>query len=100
MTAAGLLTHPSLSPPPMQHHAASLDLSVSPLDYLSRLYPGEEGPPPSSPSLPRSTTTHGLPLPPLPSGNKPELMRAHLGSFGLSGDLALQVRPPSLSPPH
>ena len=23
-------------------------------------------------------------------GNKPELMRAHLGSFGLSGDLALQ----------
>lgn len=45
-----------------QHHAASLDLTATPLEYLSRLYPG----------------------------NKPEAMRAHLGSFGLSGDLALQ----------
>ena len=41
---------------------AQLDLSVSPLDYLSRLFPG----------------------------NKPDAIRAHLSQFGLSGDLALQ----------
>jgi ATP-binding cassette subfamily F protein 3 len=45
-----------------QHHVTQLDLNASPLDYLARLFPG----------------------------NKPEAVRAHLGSFGLSGDLALQ----------
>jgi ATP-binding cassette subfamily F protein 3 len=45
-----------------QHHMNQLDLNLTPLDYLSRLFPG----------------------------NKPELLRAHLGDFGLSGDLALQ----------
>jgi ATPase subunit of ABC transporter with duplicated ATPase domains len=45
-----------------QHHTAQLDLSSTPLDYIMRLYPGQ----------------------------KPEVYRAHLSSFGLSGDLALQ----------
>ena len=45
-----------------QHHTAQLDMSATPLEYLSRLYPG----------------------------HKPETLRAHLSSFGLSGDLALQ----------
>jgi ATP-binding cassette, subfamily F, member 3 len=45
-----------------QHHVAQLDLSLSPLDYLCKIFPG----------------------------NKPEVVRAHLGQFGLSGDLALQ----------
>jgi ATP-binding cassette subfamily F protein 3 len=45
-----------------QHHVAQLDLSVSPLDYLMRLFPG----------------------------NKPDTIRAHLSQFGLAGDLALQ----------
>jgi ATP-binding cassette subfamily F protein 3 len=45
-----------------QHHTAQLDLSSTPLDYIMRMYPGQ----------------------------KPEVYRAHLSSFGLSGDLALQ----------
>lgn len=46
-----------------QHHVAQLDLNASPIDYLSRLFPG----------------------------NKPEVVRAHLSQFGLAGDLATQL---------
>ena len=45
-----------------QHHVTQLDLSVSPLDYFLRLFPG----------------------------NKPEVVRAHLSAFGLPQDLAGQ----------
>jgi len=45
-----------------QHHVAQLDLSVSPLVYLSRMFPG----------------------------NKEEVIRAHLSQFGLAADLASQ----------
>jgi ATP-binding cassette subfamily F protein 3 len=45
-----------------QHHVAQLDLTLSPLDYLSRLDPG----------------------------TKAEVVRAHLSSFGLAADLATQ----------
>jgi len=45
-----------------QHHVAQLDLTKTPLEYLSVLFPG----------------------------NKPEAIRAHLSQFGLAGDLALQ----------
>jgi ATP-binding cassette, subfamily F, member 3 len=45
-----------------QHHTALLDLTATPLDLLLRLYPG----------------------------TKPEAVRAHLSSFGLSGELATQ----------
>jgi ATP-binding cassette, subfamily F, member 3 len=46
-----------------QHHAALLDLTLSPLDYMMRAFPG----------------------------SKPDDMRAHLGRFGLTADLALQT---------
>jgi len=46
-----------------QHHTALLDLSLSPLDYMLRAFPG----------------------------SKPDEMRAHLGRFGLTADLALQT---------
>ena len=45
-----------------QHHTAQLDMSMTPLDYLLKLHPG----------------------------TKPEVVRGHLSSFGLSGDLATQ----------
>ncbi len=45
-----------------QHHVNQLDLSLSPLAYLTKLFPG----------------------------NKEEPLRAHLSSFGLAGELALQ----------
>ena len=45
-----------------QHHTAQLDMSATPLEYLGRLYPGQ----------------------------KLEVLRAHLSSFGLSADLATQ----------
>ena len=47
----------------LQHHTALLDLTLSPLDYMLRTFPG----------------------------SKPDDMRAHLGRFGLTADLALQV---------
>ena len=61
-------TYPPLPPSPSttsftQHHVAQLDLTLSPLDYLSRLFPG----------------------------HKPEVVRAHLSSFGLAGELATQT---------
>lgn len=46
-----------------QHHVAQLDLGATPVDYLLRCFPG----------------------------SKPDAVRSHLGSFGLSGDLALQT---------
>ena len=45
-----------------QHHVAQLDMSQSPLDFLTRVFPG----------------------------NKPEAIRAHLSQFGVTGELALQ----------
>jgi ATP-binding cassette subfamily F protein 3 len=45
-----------------QHHVTQLDLTSTPLDYLSRLFPG----------------------------HKPEVVRAHLSSFGITQDLAAQ----------
>lgn len=45
-----------------QHHVAQLDLSMTPLEYMSFLFPG----------------------------NKAEAFRAHLSSFGMVGDLAIQ----------
>lgn len=45
-----------------QHHVTQLDLSSTPLDYLSRLFPG----------------------------HKPEVVRAHLSAFGITQDLATQ----------
>lgn len=45
-----------------QHHVNQLDLTLSPLDFTLRMFPG----------------------------SKPDAARAHLGSFGISGDLALQ----------
>lgn len=45
-----------------QHHVNQLDLDATPQDFLLRSFPG----------------------------SKPDAARAHLGSFGLGGDLALQ----------
>jgi len=45
-----------------QHHVNQLDLGATPVEYLQRMFPG----------------------------SKPEAVRAHLGSFGLHGDLSLQ----------
>ena len=45
-----------------QHHTAQLDMNATPLEYLSRIYPG----------------------------HKPEVLRGHLSSFGLAADLATQ----------
>lgn len=53
-----------------QHHTALLDLTLSPLDYMLKAFPG----------------------------SKPDEMRAHLGRFGLAADLALQTI--GLSPGH
>ncbi|RYG46993.1 ATP-binding cassette domain-containing protein, partial [archaeon] len=44
------------------HHVNQLDLSLSANDFLLRIFPGA----------------------------KPDAVRSHLGSFGISGDLALQ----------
>lgn len=45
-----------------QHHVNQLDLSLNPVDFMLRMFPGA----------------------------KPDVLRAHLGSFGMSGELALQ----------
>jgi ATP-binding cassette, subfamily F, member 3 len=46
-----------------QHHINQLDLTATPVDFLLRVFPG----------------------------SKPDAVRAHLGSFGLGGDLSLQT---------
>lgn len=46
-----------------QHHVNMLDMSLTPVEMLTKSFPGA----------------------------KPDAVRAHLGSFGLSGDLALQT---------
>jgi len=46
-----------------QHHVNQLDLAATPVDFLARAFPGAA----------------------------PDAVRAHLGAFGVSGDLALQT---------
>src|SRR4051794_23686480 len=81
----------------LQHHMDQLDLKLSPLDLLMQLFPKNH---------PQVDT---YPLPSLVSPCDPtvrnflwglicddvlcgmQIMRRHLGCFGVSGDLALQV---------
>jgi ATPase subunit of ABC transporter with duplicated ATPase domains len=76
ITSGELYLHPSLRLAYYQQHQAdTLPLEVSPLLYLTDLAHRSTAPSPTAPET---------------SSHNEQTLRSHLGSFGLSGDLALQ----------